>query len=174
EPEQGDGSRAGEGRDGLRGGARQHLLRRTEADDEQAGSRVEEARRGHRRRLLRIEAHRRSRRDVHARRAGTAQPVRPGFLPRDAGRQSAQARGSREEGRDERPRPEDLRGRVSGNAVAAPALQKGRSYTRTAIIVIASSAATSRSAFDEMSQLMFRMVIVPPFTRLDGAPLYSV
>ena len=53
--------------------------------------------RGNRRRLLPAQEKGRSRPDVHARRAGAAQPVRPRLLARDARRQDPQARSAGQE-----------------------------------------------------------------------------
>ena len=77
---------------------------------------LEEACGGNRRRVFRAEEDRRPRADVHARRAGAAQPVHARFHPGDARRPRAQAGGADENAGNDRPGAEDLH-RLAGTAV---------------------------------------------------------
>jgi hypothetical protein len=76
---------------------------------QKARSGVEEARGGHRRRLLRVEAHRRSQHDLHACGPGAPQPVRARLLPGGARWQDTQGRGTGEASGNDRPDAQDVR-----------------------------------------------------------------
>ncbi len=85
-----------EGGDDLRHRAAVGVLQRPARAALAARSRPAQAGGGNRRRLLRAEKDRRARADVHARRAGAAQPLHARLHARGARRQGAQARGAHE------------------------------------------------------------------------------